>query len=1069
MTTDLPGLFEATVANSPDAPAAVAGEMSLTYGQLETAANRVAHRLQELGVGCESVVGLCVRRGLDLAVGVLGALKAGGACLPLDPAYPTDRLAFMIADASPQVILTSAGLEARLLAQPTAVVRLDEVTASRSSEKAAPPPRVATPDGLAYVIYTSGSTGQPNGVMLTHGGLVNHARAAAGIYGLGPGDRILQFCSISFDVSVEEMFPTWAAGATVISRGDETPILGRAWLGWLRAQGVTVVNLPTAHWHAWVRDLASLGEVVPAAIRTVIVGGEKALGTVYRDWLAVGGDRARWFNAYGPTEACVMATIHEGAVADVEDDPPIGWPLPGAEIHLLDQERRPVPPGDEGEIYIGGAGLARGYLGRPALTAERFVSASGVQGGRLYRTGDLGRLRPDGELEFCGRADDQVKVRGFRIECGEVESHLRAHPSVSEAVVVAREDSPGDRRLVAYVVPSAERQSDAEGAELRRFLATRLPAYMVPSVFVPIDAPPLTSNGKVDRAALPAPQPTRATGSRPLASSTEEALAAIWADVLGVVGIGPDDDFFALGGHSLLAAHVVARVQDDLGPALPLHAVFDAPTVAALAAMVDALVPGTSGAGPPALVAQHRQPDATAATFPLSLAQEQMWAVQARSGTRVDNNVTVLVRLPGPLDADALRSALVALVDRHESLRTTFACEDGRPVQSIAASVPMDLAQADLSTIPRDAAEAELHQRVATIDGEPFDPLRPPLFRFHLFTLDHGGMAVLTFDHLVCDGPSAYIIASELAEAYQAFAGGNPPGFRALAVGYSDFAVWQRRWFTEGRLAAQLEYWERKLAGMPLGPALPFDHIPATPTRRIAVRPFRIDPATVQLVERLARGARASTFVVCVAAVSAVLSRLASLDDILLSTTLSGRGRPELEGVVGNFAGTGRLRTDLSGDPSISELVARARETVRGLLEHSDIPFFNVRDVLAPTFAAQGARGRPPLALLPIELQYFRAAHDHWAPGISVVERPSGTPGKGPAGELFFRGQLHPLSITFFDDGSHLWGQLSYKVDFYEPATIERLAGGMERAMAAAARDPLMRVSALPVGPREGR
>jgi amino acid adenylation domain-containing protein len=1064
---DLAGLFEAQAAATPDAIAAVAGAASLTYRQLDASANRLAHHLQGLGVGPEVVVGICLGRGLDLGVALLGVLKAGGACLPLDPAYPASRLAFMLSDASPLAIVTGDQDVGNLpdhQAQSVSVAGVGHLPSTR-------PPREERPDGLAYVLYTSGSTGRPNGVMLVHRGLVNHARAAIGTYGLGPGDRILQFCSISFDISVEEIFPTWAAGATVVSRDDDLPILGRPWLDRLRSERITMLNLPTAYWHAWVRDLSGLGEKVPDAIRVVVVGGEQALGNVYRDWLGAGGDRPQWFNAYGPTEATVMATIHRAPRAGTGDDgrdPPIGRPLPGVTIHLLDSALRPVPAGEVGEIFIGGAGLARGYLRRPALSAERFVPDpfSDEPGARLYRTGDLGRLRPDGDLDFLGRADSQVKVRGFRIECGEVEAALRAHPAVGEAVVVAREDTPGDRRLVAYVVGG--HRSDPTGADLRRFLADRLPAHMIPGAFVPLDALPLTGNGKVDRAALPPPvasgRPGAAGASR---TPTEEAVSAIWSDALGVEGIGPDDDFFDLGGHSLLVAQVVARIQADLGPLLPLHAFFETPTVAALAAMVDAHVAGGGADGPPALVAQARPEGAGAATFPISLPQEQMWAVQTRAGTRVDNNVTACLRLRGTVDPDVLRRALEVLVDRHDSLRASFGTKEGAPVQSIHASVDVELGVTDLSAAAPEALEAELHRRIAALDGQPFELDHPPLFRFHFFALDDGGgVAALTLDHMVCDGPSAYILLSEAAEAYHAFARGEQPRLRPLALGYADYTVWQRRWLTDERLEAQLGYWTEKLAGMPLGPAVPFDHVPATPTRRIEARPLAVAPVTYRSLEQLARRCRASVFVVGVAAVSAVLSRLGGLDDIMVSTTLSGRVRPEIEGVVGTFAGTGRLRTDLSGDPRFEDVVARARASVLGLFEHQDIPFFRVRNALAPTFAAQGAGGRPPFALLPVELQYFRTAHDHWTPGASVVERPGGDGGEPPDGELFFRGQLHPLSITLLDDGSQLWGDVSYKVDFYDPATIDALGVGVERVLAAVAAEPSIRLSALPVDAR---
>jgi len=1056
---------------------------SLTYAQLDSRANRLAHHLQGRGIGSEAIAGICVERSVEMAVGILGTLKAGGACLPLDPSYPAERLAFMVADASPAVVLTQERLLGRVPAGGPDVVCIDRPGAP-SEDRDDRPERQTTLDGLAYVIYTSGSTGAPNGVMLTHRSLLNHARAAVEIYQLSPADRVLQFCSISFDVCIEELVPTWAAGGAVVLRPEDMALLGRPWLDWLRDQAVTVVNLPTAYWHEWVRDLQHLGEQVPPAIRVVIVGGEKALGRVYREWLAVGGGRSRWYNAYGPTEASVMATIYRapasGSLGEDDRDPPIGRPLPNMEVRVVDAQGQPVPAGQVGELWIGGEGLARGYLHRPELTAERFVPDpfSEAPQTRLYRTGDLGRLLPAGDLEFVGRADDQVKVRGFRIECGEVEAALQAHPAVQQAVVVAREALAGDKRLVAYVLTADGQRVTRQ--ELRGFLSGLLPSYMVPSAFVAMATFPLTSNGKVDRSALPAPtaEPSQlGVDLEEPTTVTEKAVAAIWSEVLGIDCLGAQDDFFELGGHSLLAAQVVARLQERLGVTLPLRAIFEAPTMAGLAGLLDGQGGGHRRGEVPPLVPQTLPADGR---VPLALPQEQMWKVQTRSGTRVDNNVTALLRLSGAVDVDALRAALGQLVERHDSLRTSFPADPlggEDPYQSINDSVSVEVRVTDVGDGPPAEQEAEVDCLIRAQDALPFQLADPPLLRFGLLRCgDAASVLALTFDHLVCDGPSAYVTLSEVAELYQARVQGRAAALRPLSGQYPDFAVWQRSWLTEARLAEQLEYWKRSLAGMPLGPALPFDRVPATPSRTIAARPLAVGPAAYEALVYLARRTRTSVFIVCVAAVSAVLSRQGLLDDVVLSTTLSGRQWPEVEGVIGNFAGTGRLRTDLSGDPTFETILARARDSVLGLFEHQDIPFFRVRDALVPDFA-QRAGGRPPLALVPIELGYFRASHDHWAPGAGVVERPPLTstavvdppagsaprlPGE-PPGEIFFKGQLHPLSITLLDDGTQLWGDVSYKVDFYDQATIERLAVGLERLVEKASGAPNLRLSELDI------
>ncbi|MGI9118582.1 MAG: amino acid adenylation domain-containing protein [Acidimicrobiales bacterium] len=1067
----IPDLVEAQVARTPEAVAVVDGGRRLTYAELDARANRLAHHLQGLGIRPEVPVAISMGRSLDMAVGLLGILKAGGACLPLDPAYPPARLTFMLEDSAAPVLVTEESLAGSLPASGTKVVHLGPDRSAGTARRSAPPPRQLSSHDLAYLLYTSGSTGQPKGVMLEHGALVHHHRSAIGLYQLGAGDRVLQFCSISFDVSVEELFPTWASGATVVLRPDDLPILGRPWVEWLDHQGVTMLNLPTAYWHEWVADLAARNLSVPAAVRLVVVGGDRALGAVYRTWQGVGGDRVRWINAYGPTEAAVMATVYEpappsggGATDELEgQDPPIGRPLPHATVRLLDGLGQPVPTGVTAELHIGGPALARGYLNRPDLTAERFIADPFAPSphARLYRTGDLARSRPDGDLEFVGRVDDQVKVRGFRIECGEVEAALAVHPAVAGVAVMAREDRPGDKRLVAYIVGTGDGPA-LSSAQLRHHAAQRLPAYMVPTEYVVLDALPLTPNGKLDRRALPAPVSSRRDGA-PTAprSPTEKAVAAIWGEVLGIGELGVDDDFFDLGGHSLLATQAIAQVREVLGQDVPLRAIFEAPTVATLAARIDAERPlGPGVAATPPLAHEEREPGQR---LPLSLPQVQMWRLEAQATPRGLYNVTAEHRMSGPVDEGILRRTLALLAQRHDILRTSFSGDQEGPWQSVAASVPIELAVTDLRATPADEEARELAHRVREEDARPFDVDRAPLFRAHLFLLgEETSLVTVTFDHLVSDGTSAYIFLSELAAVYDAFVHGRQPALRPVPVQYADFAVWQRQRLTDDRLDAQLAYWREKLDGMPLGPAVPFDRVPTELSRRIVCPTLAVPPEVYRAVHGLERTSRASVFVACVAALQAVASRMGGTTDVVLSTTLSGRNRPELEGVIGFFAGVGRIRTDLSGDPSFGEVMARARDSVLGLFDNQDVPFMRVRDALLPDFPTQ-VSAVDLMAVLPIEIQYFHAAHDEWAPGFAVIERPG--PDKGPD-SLFFRGQLPPLSVTFLDDGNQLWAECNYKVDFYDATTVDVLARGLEDVLSMASTHPHLRLSELPVGVR---
>jgi len=886
--------------------------------------------------------------------------------------------------------------------------------------------------------------------VLTHRGLVNHHRAAVDLYALGPDDRALQFCSIGFDASIEEIFPSWAAGATVVLRSDDVPILGRGWLAWLKAQQVSVLNLPTAYWHEWARDLDRLGEVVPDDVRLVIVGGEKAQGTALRTWLAVGGSRPRWVNAYGPTEATCMTAVYErpqdGAAEYFDDkgDPPIGRPLPNTTARVVDERGEPVPPGVTGELLVGGVGLARGYLNHPALTAERFVDFPAGEGSpeRLYRTGDLVRMSARGVLEYVGRLDDQVKIRGFRVECGEVEAALVQHPLVAGAVVIARQDPPGDRKLVGYVV--ARGSVAATPTELRRFLSDRLPDHMVPSTFLTLDSFPLTSHGKVDRAGLAQTDPKDLVADRILVmpgTESEKHVASIWARVLNidVTSVSIDDDFFALGGHSLLATQVIAQIREEFGTETPLRAIFTAPTVADLAALVAGETKGAVQ-GPP-LTAQPREPHAR---FPLSVAQEQMWAFELTADPPGLYNVTAIHRFDGPVDEGFLRNALAYMVERHETLRTSFVVEGGLPHQVVGPARPIALTVSDIRAASADERDAEVLHRTAEHDAKPFDLTRAPLVRAQLLRLNGDTSQLLvTLDHLICDGTSAAIFMSELLTAYDALHLHRLPDLPPIEIQFADFACWQRQWLTDQVLDGQLAWWTGALKGMPLGPAVPFDRVPAAPSRRISSQTFTITSDSYNRIRHLARASQTSVFIVCAAAVAAVLSREGGMTDIVVSTTLSGRQRAELEGLIGTFAGVGRIRTDLSGDPSFIDIVDRTRTSVLGMFEHQDIPFLRVREALVPDFPTVG----PAIAAaLPVELGYFHT------PGGESAEQ-----------ELFFRGQLHPLSITLLDDGAEIRGTLSYKLDFYDPGTVTRLREDLPRVLEAVTRTPSVRLSQLQI------
>ncbi len=582
-------LVEAQAARTPSAIAVEHADQRLTYRELEQRANQLAHFLRRHGVGRESRVGICLRRSLELPVALLGVLKAGGACVPLDPAYPKERLAYMLEDSQTSLVLTQPGLLAEVTDFDSEIMTLDADWNSFSNESSEPIRSEVKPENLAYVIYTSGSTGKPRGVLLSHLGLVNHNTAAVGLFGITAADRMAQFASISFDIAIEEIFPTWIAGAALVIREEDASLAVGDFLRWVSERNVTALDLPTAYWHELVGELSESTLQLPECVRIIIVGGEKASSAKLAAWRKAAGARVRWVNTYGPTETSVIVTAFEPTSS--EEIPavlPIGRPIANTKIHILDANLQPLPVGIPGDLYVAGPGLARGYLNRPEVTAEKFIRNpfSSQPGARMYKTGDVARYLASGEIEFAGRTDDQVKIRGYRVELKEIESVLGSFAGVREVVVVVREND-GEKNLVAYVVPA--REQAPTGNELRAYLKQRLPHYMVPSAFVLLEAMPKTPNGKLDRRGMPAPKPADFTEPNEYIAPSDELekqLTRIWAAVLSKDSIGIRDNFFDLGGHSLLAARLMHRIEQTLGQRLPLAALLQAPTVEQFAALL---------------------------------------------------------------------------------------------------------------------------------------------------------------------------------------------------------------------------------------------------------------------------------------------------------------------------------------------------------------------------------------------------------------------------------------------------------------------------------------------------
>ncbi|MGB8507384.1 MAG: amino acid adenylation domain-containing protein, partial [Pyrinomonadaceae bacterium] len=809
-------LFEDRVERTPEATALVYEGRALSYAELNARANQLAHFLRTRGVGPEFIVGLCLERSHELVVALLATLKAGGAYLPLDPNYPPQRLRYMVEDAGCRLVLTMKALAAGLSSESPAgessgaeVLCLDERRKEIEEQDAGNVSSGIGPENLAYIIYTSGSTGKPKGVMLRHRGGCNLIAAQIRAFDLGPDNRVLQFASLSFDASFFEIVMALLVGATLhLAKRDELvpgPDLARL----LQSYEITNVTLPPS-------SLAMLpGEEFPD-LRTIIVAGEACSSDLVAQW----GEGRRFFNAYGPTETTVWATV-----AECRNDgrkPDIGRPISNVATYLLDEHLNPVPVGVRGEIHIGGAGLARGYLARRGLTAERFIpNPFGTEAGaRLYKTGDLARYRPNGSIEFLGRIDHQVKIRGFRIELGEIKEALDLHPEVIESAVIVREDTPDDKKIVAYMV--IEPGAAPSIGELRDFLKERLPEYMLPSAFVTLDELPVTSSGKVDRQALPAPDQERPNLDEAFAAPrnpTEEILSGIWAKVLEVEHIGVDDDFFELGGHSLLAKQVTSRACDTFHVNLPLRSLFNNPTVAALAKEIEALIREDQDDLLPPLTRASRD-DA----LPLSYSQQRLWFLSLLEPHSNAYNVPIAFRLRGRLDASALHRSLDHLLSRHESLRTTFRFDAAAPTQLIHPPHPLPLPLTDLRHLP----PAERDRRCSLLIEErarrPFDLVQGPVLRADLVQLgEQEHIALLVMHHIVSDAWSMGVLVREVAALYTAYAAGTEPELEELPVQYADYAAWQREWLQGEVYERQLEYWRGQLEGAPSVLELPAD------------------------------------------------------------------------------------------------------------------------------------------------------------------------------------------------------------------------------------------------------
>ena len=1087
-------LFEEQVAQTPDAVAVVfpstgsgqGEDEKVSYFELNARANHLAHRLRGLGVGPEVLVGLFVERSVEMVVGLLAILKAGGAYVPLDPEYPEERLAFMAEDADLKVLLCHGATRERIPECAAHILDVDAESAAIAEECADNPARLAEGNNLAYVIYTSGSTGKPKGVMVEHGMIANHVLDTVSVYGLESRDRVLQFASISFDSSVEQILGPLAVGAALIPRGNTIWTPQECLDNFVRYK-VSVAHMTPAYVYQFLGAAARHWEKLGACgFRLLNSGGEALSPATVRLWRETAGGVGKFLNTYGPTEATVTATAFEIS-ADWPGDAvtvPIGKPLSGRTAYILDSHGQPVPIGVPGELYIGGTGVARGYLNRPELTAEKFIPDpfSDDPDVRLYRTGDSCRWPPDdtiakGNIEFLGRIDTQVKIRGFRIECGEVENALLAHPDVREAVVDARGEGV-DKQLVAWVVgtddtvgatdvgatgrspvrdgPSPVRDGPSPlRDELRAHLRGMLPDWMVPSVFVSVDTLPLTPSGKIDRKALPDPDTStlpNLTFVAP-ATPTEELLANLWAVVLKRETIGRHDNFFDLGGHSLLATQLASRIRDSFDVELPVHMVFEHPELSALAEAIES-DSGLSPQLPPI------EPQPANALRPLSFAQQRLWFLDRfETGGTAAYNIPTAVRFSGALDVDALQSSLHWMVERHESLRMAFPERGGEAGVAILSAADFQFPARDLRNLggPTPGSQ-QLQQRIDEHAAMPFDLARGPLFRAEILQLakedgqPKDGQAVhvllINMHHIISDGWSIGVFVREWQEAYIAFAGGHRPTLVPLPIQYSDYAHWQRQWLQGENLEQQSDYWREALEGIPELLALPTDYPrPAEQSYQGNHYSQTLSADVTIALNTLSRAQGVTLFMTLLAAFDILLSRYSGQDDICVGSPIANRTHTSTENLIGFFVNTLVLRTRLDPDQGFRALLQQVRQTCLGAYAHQDIPFETLVEQLNPTRSL----GHSPLFQVMLALQNTAPAKME-LPGVAI------TPLK----------QAYPiakfdLTLDIVEQDGQLYCNWEYATSLFTEQTIRRMGEHLEVLLRGIVEAPETPITQLPL------
>ncbi|HLO85983.1 MAG TPA: amino acid adenylation domain-containing protein [Nostocaceae cyanobacterium] len=1036
-------LFEEQVECTPDAIAVVFEDSTLTYQELNTRANQLAHYLQKLGVKPEVLVGICVERSLKMVIGLLGILKAGGAYVPIDPSYPPQRQKFILEDTQMPLLLTQQHLASDIFAQKTQLICLDsdrQLIAQAQSEN---PISQINPINLAYVIYTSGSTGQPKGTLITHTGLVNYLHWCTQAYQVKEGSGTIVHSSLAFDLTITSLFSPLLVGCAVELLPEHQAIdaLGNTLS---QRNNLSLVKITPAHLELLNQQLSP--HQAPNRTRTMVIGGENLTAQHIAFWRDFAPDTAL-VNEYGPTETVVGCCIYQVPAGQHHSGSiPIGQPIANTQLYILDQYGQPVPIGVAGELHIGGVGVARGYLNRPDLNAEKFIlnPFSDQPGARLYKTGDLARYRADGIIEYLGRLDHQVKIRGFRIELGEIEAVLSQHPQIQEVVVLADEDVLNNKRLVAYLV--AKEQPAPSNSEIRNFLKEKLPEYMIPSAFVLLEELPLTPNGKVDRRALPAPEGEVSQEQNLVLPRTpdEEVIANIFAVVLGLQKVGIYNNFFELGGHSLLATQVISRLRKAFQVEVPLRTLFIAPTVAQLAQALSELRQTSSGLVVPQIKPFSRNTE----TLPLSWAQERLWFLDQLEGQSSTYNIPAALEITGQLNVAVLEQALNQLIQRHEVLRTSFLMVDGYPVQAIAPTLTVKIPVVDLRELQNTQQAVEIQRQISESALHPFDLATAPLLRLTILKLgENSHLLLVTIHHIISDGWSMGILVKELSNLYLNLSSAISSPLPELPIQYADFTQWQRQYLSR-EIETQINYWKQHLAGAPALLELPTDRIrPHVATGRGNTISFELSTELTQQLTHLSRQAGATLFMTLQTAFVILLSRLSSQDDINIGIPIANRNRHEIEPLIGFFVNTLVLRTHIQGNPSFSQLLTQVRQVALAAYAHQDVPFEQVVEALqpernlsySPLFQVMFAWNNAPLEKLEL-------------PGLTL------TPWSIASETAKF-----DLTLSMQETQDKIRGVWEYNSDLFDVNTIIRWGSHFQTLLEAIATNPEQPVRKLPL------